>query len=637
MSEVLTPPVRELEEQQDTKVPESFRDFIEELDIKPSWEEMRKDAEGAFNRFSSSLAEGVPEHLSDEQFEDVGCLLGAWNFAYERSKAQWFPGEHFTREQRNYWDNAISYQSEAMNVVLNPDFREMYLTWDPEEGVGTGMKGLPYLEELLLKPEFDEREALLSYLTHQVWVNQASLVRIKNSVVDHETDERVQAAEMRLEQSKERIHPILVKAAKSSAVEGNLEALGQVFEHFRVTDEKGTAAEVLLGQDMTYEERETLMISYIQTFGFVDAVDTLSRGIAETADGTEVYKQDLERLYSEFQGDNVALIMQTLTDVYESVDFNEYALNSQELTQEEVDLIEGNVLDRFTSNTGRSREDITLMDLAAGTGRHTMEMLRRHAVGRVIDVEYEAKHVALIKEQNPDVEVIQGSWYSLPFKTSEGEDATIDVFDVLGRSLHHARKTHEMLKIFDELQRVTSSEAVGIFDVGAVEGDYEANLRRFRDNLRAKGIDIDETRAKLIFDGPDNEHRFNRMLLDDPQVDAFLGLTGFRVAERIERVVDESRGVKNVYYVVEKDPDYDPRRISREVLYEELDETGVLFDPGSDYNMYVEAWGMTVGQALLGGLDNEHYRELNKSGNGPEILVDIVENEYGQKGLRLTD
>ena len=54
-----------------------------------------------------------------------------------------------------------------------------------------------------------------------------------------------------------------------------------------------------------------------------------------------------------------------------------------------------------------------------------------------------------------------------------------------------------------------------------------------------------------------------------------------------------------------------------------------MFDYDVDYNMFVDSWGMTLGQALLFGLESTgslhslpRFEELFRQKRGPQVWVD---------------
>lgn len=605
-----------------------------------NWRELsQKSQEGyaaicAYRREHGS--EGV---LPSEYRESVGDMLSAW----KHSKDMAFYSYHNPQASDSYliedaWDSAFMDQHANLRIVLNPDFLARYLSFDSE--AGKDMRGLPYLQSLLEDPSFGQRGVIAEYLTYTIWLaNRYSVLSATGLAGEEAPGHKI--AERELSEAKEKIFPVLSRACEVLAQNRDAATLRTVLEQLWAVNEQLLADGVLLSQALSHEARVSFLIQYINVFGFVQAVDVLSAGIkdAETVSGNEEYVTNLRLVYNLIEGEDVERVMDRLERVYSEVDFSRYALNRAELTASEVSIVESAV-EAYCKKTGREPKEVRIFDDGAGTGRHYLELLRR-GYTQVIALDAQQEHVEQMEDraweilaQNGSDEaplVVRGDWHALPFENSFDiemgriENAVVEppeVFYCLGRSVHHNRTPLQMLSWMDELYRVTSHDAVGVVDIADIDwGVYDENVKGFESNLARLGLD--PIRAHVIFDGPDNAHKFNRMVLTDSQFREFCALTGFRVISSQRTELGEEGAVGNIYYTLEKDDNFDPAQISAERLRTFAAELG-LMDPGTNYDTFVHAWGMTLGQALLYGMDREDIRRANARGRGPKVIPDVA-------------
>lgn len=164
---------------------------------------------------------------------------------------------------------------------------------------------------------------------------------------------------------------------------------------------------------------------------------------------------------------------------------------------------------------------------------------------------------------------------------------------------------------------------------------YRNRIARLKNNFQAQGIE--GVNVDLIYDGPDETHKFNRMVLRPEQVDALARLIGFRPAMDIRNESIEGGNIRNLYYILEINPNFNPFTISHEQLVSDLKTLGVLV-PETDFNMYVKAWDMTLGQALLFGLDSNlpHvYNEIERFQGLQLGYPQVIASFHGGKELFL--
>ena len=257
--------------------------------------------------------------------------------------------------------------------------------------------------------------------------------------------------------------------------------------------------------------------------------------------------------------------------------------------------------------------------------------------------EYEQKHVDFIRKQNPDTKVIKGDWSRLSelLQLQPEEGKPIDFVYSLGRTIAHNRTPDDMFHLFDEVHKTLRGGGRFLFDLPDVDwGLYQERINRFRENLEVKGVL--PLKSGLIFDGPNDADKFNRMILFPEQIKAIAFLLGYKQVDTRHELIGERGEIKNVYNTFEKIDGWDPQKITRQELENNLKVLG-LSDPGTDYDMYVVTWGMTLGQAIVYvenfGLGNEYLRRLNETGRGPDVFVkhDGLAREIETSGISTLD
>ena len=150
-------------------------------------------------------------------------------------------------------------------------------------------------------------------------------------------------------------------------------------------------------------------------------------------------------------------------------------------------------------------------------------------------------------------------------------------------------------------------------------GEYQDRVNKYKDNLRSLGVK--KTVVQHIFDGVDDDHQFNRMAPTKEQIEAYIKLVGLKlVKEPVSDVVEKFGEITNTYYIFEKDPNFYPDSKSIGDIKSLFREIGI-FDEGVDYNQMIKSLGMTIGQLIIYGVDNESVRVNNYQKNIPNVSV----------------
>lgn len=485
-----------------------------------------------------------------------------------------------------------------------------------------------FLLKFLADEELDGRLGLVDILCHTQTTWWWSL---KNGSADY-----AQECSVFLDQFKPQAFSIFEKAVVDSSKKLTESGDGKeklviqkVFDGYKNIEAKHLATSILLSDSLNYQQRQRVLVEYINTFGFVAAADLLSR---ISQDDSNSLQQECQELYRWIQADQVDEIHNTLSQVYENISsehdkpgFAEYKRNTQELTNLEADKVEA---------LG-TEENTTFLDVGAGTGRLTVELAKRGK--RVTAVEFLPSHIEEIHHSlattGHEAGVIEGNWHELD-KLVSGEQ--FDVVFCLGRTMMHNRTPEEYVSFFDQITRAVKSGGKIMVDVASSEsGEAKTHLDKIVTHLRSIGVtNID---ANVLFDGPDEHNKYNRRLLTLEQVKTMALLFGLELKE-VEQ--QENQGVDNLYVTMTKLNQ--SKSLSGSECRDALHIIGVL-NRGVDLNQYVESFGMTLGQLYLYGMGAEEdgeqiqsiveaLRRENKSNTKAGLPPRPVEVEYLENG-----
>jgi ubiquinone/menaquinone biosynthesis C-methylase UbiE len=288
--------------------------------------------------------------------------------------------------------------------------------------------------------------------------------------------------------------------------------------------------------DTTHAE---ILINVANTIGFPYALELLrQRGDTEAA-AFLTPGQDAETLSLD------------LWELYKKINFENYEVN-QKATRDEADLFEEIIPDK----TAR------ILDDGMGTGRMLGELEAR-GYTNLVGIDQVKSHVDKAS-QNTQAELVQANWHELPFK-----DESFDAVYSLGRNFLHNVELHDQLTFLREARRVLTKGGTLVLDIPDVtKGSYKVEVEKFSKDMEEKGI-VKYSKG-TIYDTPDGEHCFNRFAPSHEQMLALIRLSGFKLREIKERAIPNGGGDVNMYYVLEKDPVFDPNAITPDELYEAL-------------------------------------------------------------------
>jgi SAM-dependent methyltransferase len=561
--------------------------------------------------------EGFNAVLKERSRMVTSGRLATLAMEWERASANFYLhtyGQDHDVYASELWDEKAmrAYDNFRVLVKKTPVFlRET----DGEDGEGERQRRDNYnaIGEYIQDPTFPARTALVKLIHYDLLMEKP----------DSGEDEGSKQRRDDFLEKKALARPVLEAALRTATTQRDRATVEEVFDgYFNIGDE-AEAKSILCMPGLNVDQRLQVAVGYSNTFGFISAIDVISRQAKTTRD--EALRIQYEDVYRKMQGETVTQIMSDLSDVYGAITFDTYALSTETLTRAEADLLEETVRE-VSHQKGIPPEDVTILDLGAGTGRLTKELIRRERT--VVAVEYEPHHAEKIRKEAPSATVIQGSWHDLE-ALMKGKH--IDIIASVMRSLGHNRTAGEWLHAFDECRVVVDPETGRVlFDEPNMElGGYRTRIQHLATNLRQIGIrDVSEND---IFDGPDQEHKFNRKFLRPEQVDAIARFLGFRRNIKITEERTESDVPDNIYYELEVDPHFDPGDISMEELSRNAEKLG-LYSPGTDFNMFVKSWGMTIGQALTFGLNDNEVRRLNELGRPPMVHITVLGDHIQFKG-----
>ncbi len=389
-----------------------------------------------------------------------------------------------------------------------------------------------------------------------------------------------------------------------------------------------SATKILLHENLNFNHRKTVCAQYMRVFGVMDAVDALSLKIDElekqVVEGGDWYLKQLKDLYNLIEGESVNTVAPSLEEVYEKTG---YALNEREaLTEFESGIIGGIALEILRKNKG----DVKILELGAGNARLSRR-LSKQGYTNLTALDIDPGNLKIAKERSDGkINLVLSSWDNLPFPSSEtisdkhNEKSGFDLIFTTERSFLHNREVSKWINLFNESNRVMTYGGCLVFDLPDTEkGSYKVNRDRIRKNLE-DNFGIERKNSGILFDGPGTV-KFNRMLITEEQLGIYAKLFGFQIVKKIEGLkLDED--TQNNYYVLQKDQDFDIGKLPEGDILSSLEKLGLYEDFTTNFNNYIDSWGMTLGQLYLFGAGGKKLWEGNK---GPYVFTSLRGDSFG--------
>lgn len=569
-------------------------------------------------------------HFSLENFSKIAVAWAAAESNFTRVDYSFSNKDHMPYAEdyqlfKGYWTNKLNTYSFVMERILEGRYLPDYYIKSLEKPYTLDVTyfGIPNFMEYISDPANEAREQVADFLFHKFSTVSLELKENRTYNRDYRELGFATMADYALEAGpgffnqytkwsylREQLAAPLVDIGRIFADEKNKEALNNIMNRLLTADEKELADDILISPGLDVSSRLVVSVAEINSFGVIPVIETISRHTNEIPEMTEVYSQ--------LQGEEVTKIMENLTEVYEVVDFKDYALNSKELTTFELGIVEES-LTKVASKLSKSPKEIRILDVGAGTGRHAIPMYENGY--HVTALEYESKHVAEMRKESVDIPIMRVDWHRLPFLDSaKNPDLCPEFAYCLGRTILHNNSPEKMFGFFDELHRVLDDEQGSILidiptidtDVPSVSDEYKERIDAYAKHLEALGVY--PTVVQHLFDGPDAKHKFNRMSMSEQQLRAYGRLTGYTVTNVGSTPIKGEKGsFTNSYYQLTKDPDFNIESMPPSEFNDCLRTVGLL-DPGTDFNRLVTAWGVPLGVGIvfISGGQNEYMPVIRR-------------------------
>lgn len=304
----------------------------------------------------------------------------------------------------------------------------------------------------------------------------------------------------------------------------------------QVLDHNFGLAEVLDSQASDKDNLRNLL-GYAKATSYVRAIREL-RQLGLIAPHRRVF---YGRLLNELFPKKVKEVFYRLEEIYARINFKDYPLN-KELLDYEIALIE-----KVMPELRKENEEPSLLDIACGTGRHLLGLLKEGR--KVVGFDLSPANVSTCHEIGKEmglekIPVVVADWFNLPYP-EEG----FSFGYCLGRSFCHLQTAEDWLSFFENIRKVIKDEGILLIDIPDItKGSYAENIREVKESLEFKGLPEE---GKLIFDSPD-EYCFDlRSAPSRDQMEALAELMGFAVVRVEERPLGE-KGDLNLYYFLQK-------------------------------------------------------------------------------------
>jgi len=570
----------------------------------------------------SKISKGDVAAFDEDGLAALGYVLTAWKFA--ATKADELHHTHPSErdfEADAFWDSTASRIGDDLGAIFDPDMsndmsnivkRLNLASW--ETPIRTDVA-----EQLLTNPDFEQKGILTEYMAYKVWLAyQPVTFQSYSDEAQRDPETGKTPGEIRAEQERLAYSEVLSLGLVESAKAGDSREVKKAMGFLLSSGAKDIADKALGTEDFDEGTRQQFTIDYINTFGFIPCVEVLSP-LAKT-------RPEFKKLYETIHGQEVEEVMAALSEVY-TKSLNDFISHyAPETTKHEVGLVRTVLSERI----GKSLEEATVIDLAAGFGRVSLGLIAE-GCQNVVSVEpqgeFHDRLEALAREQDGKMQVIQGVWDKLTELGIEHADLGVCV----GRSLPHANTLPKLTNALSQMTSICETWLVDFPDPSV--GVYKERADRLYDSLVRLGVDPEKT--SMIHDSPDGRHFFNRMVVNESQLKMLGELLGFTVEVVDEDLIGENKDIRNVYYLLKKDSNFDITKLCGDRLMAITADLG-LRRPGIDFNMYIPAWGMSLGQALIYSHEDPAFRDAKIASvirNNARYGVPKVSVEFDENGI----
>jgi len=294
--------------------------------------------------------------------------------------------------------------------------------------------------------------------------------------------------------------------------------------------------EGLLTYSLLQTDSDEQIVSVIQKLAPQMGVERIRRRLREYVGENPSFQPTFDTAFT-YLGFDPKEPQVSLADVYTKIDFASYEPNKENQQFETALLLQ----------ELKGKRDV--LDIACGTGR-LIDVLDGQEEHNVSGIDMMPKHIAGIKERDPQKDVHTGSWFSMPFA-----DKQFDAAYCLGRSATHNTTVPDVITFLEEAKRVIKDDGFIIMDFpDTTKGEHKQLVEQTKNIVSEKGLK--NVLPGVITDSPDLEHFYDRYAPNERALHALALLSGLH-AEKIttnnyHSVSGEEEA--NVYWKLTKAP-----------------------------------------------------------------------------------
>ena len=169
----------------------------------------------------------------------------------------------------------------------------------------------------------------------------------------------------------------LVEDCKDPLKKGDVES---IVRFLNSNDKLDTIDPIFGSEEMSLEGLISLSVATMNSAGIIPTVDRIAGLIKKYPERAVL----LTQVYNTLQGDEVLEVRESLEEVYSRINFGEYHINTEELTDREMIFIDELTEMHLLSHPGEAVGDLIALDIAAGTGRHSQRLVQRGSGNRLL-------------------------------------------------------------------------------------------------------------------------------------------------------------------------------------------------------------------------------------------------------------
>ncbi|MFW5703929.1 MAG: class I SAM-dependent methyltransferase [Patescibacteria group bacterium] len=235
----------------------------------------------------------------------------------------------------------------------------------------------------------------------------------------------------------------------------------------------------------------------------------------------------------------------SMADNYGEFRIGEYEANDAELKME-MELIRQTLTELAGDESMRERlSGRIIFDAACGTGRHLKELHQMDIGVRLVGMDLVPAHIDQTRRTVPEVELMVGSWDSVPLA-----DNSVTLYLNLGRSVLHNQTVEEYVACFTEAARVLTDDGIILTDsADPTHGHYQKEPERVHRHLEdTLSISRKTAQPGTLFDHPTDATSFKRLNLTEEQFHAVAALAGLEAQKVQKQVYDEEQYPHTTFY-----------------------------------------------------------------------------------------